>query len=118
MQGLSTNETEFSATVLANAVWQADAANYVATGSMGKKLNDAGGGSSPADIAAEVWGTIVDSGFEAQEILRLLAAVSVGDATGLEGANPVFKDITGTKTRVVANYSGGTRNVTTLDASE
>lgn len=117
MSGLSTNETEFSAAALANAVWTATAADYNGTGTMGEKLNAAGGGSSPSDIAQGVWGYIIESGFDAQEILRLLTAVAVGNATGLEGAAPTFKNIADTKTRITATYANGTRTVTALDAT-
>ena len=117
MSGLSTNETEFSAAALANAVWTATASSYNDSGTMGEKLNSAGGGSSPSDIAQGVWEYIIESGFEAQEILRLLSAVSAGDATGLEGANPVFRDITNTKNRINSTYSNGRRTITSIDVT-
>lgn len=117
MAGLSTNETEFSAAALANAVWTASASAYNDIGTMGEKLNAAGGGSSPIDIAQGVWEYIVESGFEAQEVLRILSSVAVGDATGLESANPVFKDISGAKPRITATYDNGTRTVTALDVT-
>lgn len=47
MAGLSTNETEFSAAALANAVWTASASAYNDTGTMGEKLNDAGSAGNP-----------------------------------------------------------------------
>jgi hypothetical protein len=72
---------------------------------------------SPAALSNAVWGTIIESGFDAQEILRLLSAVAVGNATGLEGAAPVFKDISGSKPRVTATYNNGTREITVLDAT-
>ena len=47
MAGLSTNETEFSAAALANAVWTASASTYNDSGTMGEKLNDAGSAGNP-----------------------------------------------------------------------
>jgi hypothetical protein len=72
---------------------------------------------SASDVADAVWGYIIESGFEAQELMRLLTSVAAGDATGLEGANPIFKDITGAKNRVTATYTSGSRVITELDAT-
>ena len=47
--------TDLSPESLSSAVWNAKASLYTDIGSMGKKLSDAGGGSSPDDIAAAVW---------------------------------------------------------------
>jgi hypothetical protein len=46
--------TELSPNGLAQSLWGAMANTYTQEGTMGKKLNDAGGGSSPSDIADEV----------------------------------------------------------------
>lgn len=92
------------------AVWSALAASNNESGTMGEKLNDAGSASNP-------WTEVIESGYTAAEILRLLAAVAQGSATGLEGASPVFKSIDGTKDRVTATYDAGTRTVTGRDVS-
>jgi hypothetical protein len=54
MSGLSSNETQFSETVLAQAVWTAQSASYNQPGSMGEKLNDASAAGNPwsADLSA------------------------------------------------------------------
>lgn len=92
------------------AVWGAIAAVNNDAGTMGEKLNDAGSASNP-------WTEVIESGYTAAEILRLLAAVAQGDATGLESGSPVFKGIDGTTDRVTATYSGGTRTVTGRDVA-
>lgn len=92
------------------AVWSALAAANNTAGTMGEKLNDAGSASNP-------WTEVIESGYTAAEILRLIAAATQGDATGLEGAAPVFKGLDGTTDRITATYSGGTRTVTGRDAS-
>jgi len=102
--------TELSPQSLAEAVWSAVAADNNVAGSMGEKLNDAGSASNP-------WTEVIESGFTAAEILRLIAAVIQGDATGLESGSPVFKGLNGTTDRVTATYSGGTRTVTDRDAT-
>ena len=92
------------------AVWSALAAANNVTGTMGEKLNDAGSGSNP-------WTEVIESGYTAAEILRLLAAVAAGSATGLEGTNPAFVGIDGVTTRVEGTYASGTRVITNLDGS-
>lgn len=54
MQG-TTQETGMTPTGVAAAVWNALAASYNLAGTMGERLNTAGGGSSPEDIADAVW---------------------------------------------------------------
>lgn len=92
------------------AVWAAIASANNTAGTMGEKLNDAGSASNP-------WTEVIESGYTAAEILRLLAAVAQGDASGLESGAPVFKSIDGATDRVTAAYSGGTRTVTGRDAA-
>lgn len=110
MSGLSTSETEFSAAALASAVWSATAGDYNAAGTMGEKLNDAGSAANP-------WTEVIESGFTAADILRILAAVAAGNATGLDGAAIVFRDLNDTKDRVTATIASGDREITDIDAT-
>lgn len=55
LSGISTSESEFSEAALARAVWDAVASDYNDSGSMGAKMNAAGGSNSPEDIADAVW---------------------------------------------------------------
>lgn len=59
LSGLSTNETEFSADALARAVWDAVAADFNISGTMGEKLNAAGTAGDPwtADLSPYLTGT-------------------------------------------------------------
>lgn len=90
------------------AVWSALAAANNGTGTMGEKLNDAGSGSNP-------WTEVIESGYTAAQILRLLAAHAAGAATGLESANPQFVGLDGTTVRIDGTYSAGTRGINALD---
>ena len=92
------------------AVWSAIASANNTSGTMGEKLNDAGSASNP-------WTEVIESGYTAAEILKLLAAVAQGNASGLESGSPVFKSIDGTKDRVTATYTSGTRTVTDRDVT-
>jgi len=109
MSGLSTNETEFSAAALANAVWTASAAAYNETGTMGEKLNDAGSGSNP-------WTEIIESGLSAAEILRIILSVQAGK-TDITGSTVTFRDVADTKDRVTATMTGSERTSITIDGS-
>lgn len=59
LSGLSSNETEFSADALARAVWDAVAADFNISGTMGEKLNAAGTAGDPwtADLSPYLTGT-------------------------------------------------------------
>jgi hypothetical protein len=90
------------------AVWAALAAANNGAGTMGEKLNDAGSGSNP-------WAEIIESGFTAAQILRILAAHAAGAATGLEGANPQFIGLDGATVRIDGTYSAGNRTINAVD---
>jgi hypothetical protein len=70
-----------------------------------------------AEVAAAVWGKIIEAGLSATELMRLIAAASQGNATGLENGSPAFQSIDGTKTRINATYEAGTRVVTSRDVT-
>jgi hypothetical protein len=72
-------------------------------------------GLTPAGIANRVWSQIIEAGFSAEQIVRLLAAHAAGAATGLEGANPQFTGLDGTTLRIDGTYNAGTRTIDALD---
>lgn len=92
------------------AVWAAIASANNTAGTMGEKLNDAGSASNP-------WTEVIEAGYTAAEILRILAAHAAGAATGLEGANPQFTGLDGSTVRIDGTYSAGTRTIDALDGS-
>lgn len=110
MTGSTDNVTALTPESVARAVWIATAADSNAVGSMGEKVNDAGSASNP-------WTEIIESGYTAAQILRLLVASAAGAATGLEGATPRFKSLDGTKTRIDGVYVAGERSITARDVS-
>lgn len=63
-------------------------------------------GLTNASIASSVWSKIVESGFSAEQILRIAAAQAAGSC-GLENGNPQFSDLTGS-VRIDGAYSAGT----------
>lgn len=86
-----------------------------ALGELAAALNVTGTGLTTANVGAAVWARIVEAGFSAESILRLLAAQAAGAATGLEGANPQFTGIDGTTLRIDGTYSAGTRTIDSLN---
>lgn len=59
----------------------------------------------------------IEGTYTLRQVLRIIAAVVAGNATGLEGASPVFRDLDNTKDRLEATYAAGTRTVTARDVS-
>ena len=108
MEGSTVDTSTITNESVAAAVWSALAAAYNDAGTMGEKLNGAGSAGNP-------WTEVIESGFTAAQILRLLAAHAAGSAANLEGSNPSFTGLDGTTTRIQATYSGGTRTINSLD---
>ena len=69
------------------------------------------------DVTGAVLESVVEGDVTLKQAIRLLLAAAQGDATGLEGAASVFKSLDGTKDRITATYSSGTRTVTARDVS-
>lgn len=90
------------------AVWAAIASANNTPGTMGEKLNDAGSGSNP-------WTEVIEAGYSAADVLRLISAVLLGNATGLESGAQVFTGLDGTTERVTGTYTDGERTTTDLD---
>jgi hypothetical protein len=112
LEGHITPFTDLSPENLASAVWSALAASNNLAGTMGEKLNDAGSASNP-------WTEVIESGYTAAEILRLLAAVAVGEtAIGTGPTVVTFTGLDGTTDRVIANMTDSERTSVTLDAAE
>ena len=75
---------------------------------------------SPENLANAVWTRIIESGFTAEEIMRLLASVAVGKTDiDTSGIDPVvtFRDLDDTKDRVTATMLGSERATVVLDAA-
>jgi hypothetical protein len=104
--------TPLSPESLAAALWNSVAADYDTAGTMGEKLNDAGSASNP-------WTEVIESGYTAEEILRILLAYAAGEttivSTGTGTATVVFKSQDGTKSRIDADMTNSERTTITLD---
>ena len=107
-----TSETPLSPGALAASLWNSVAASYNDAGTMGEKLNDAGSASNP-------WTEVIESGYTATEVLRILLAVAAGKTVitdnGGGTATVQFRDVADTKDRVEADMTGSERTTITLD---
>jgi hypothetical protein len=104
--------TGLSTSNVGQAVWSAVAAVNNSVGTMGEKLNDAGSASNP-------WTEVIESGYTAAEILRILASVAAGKTVVVDNgdgtATVTFRDIGDNKNRIVANMTGSDRTSLSLD---
>lgn len=78
-----------------------------------------GGGVSASDIALAVWTRILEGSYTAEQMIRIMAAVLVGNATGINAPGPeTFASIDGSKTRVAGTVGvDGVRTVTARDGT-
>jgi len=101
--------TRPSAFDIAQEVWQAQATSYNAAGTMGEKVNSGS------------WTEVIESGYTAAEVMRILAAVAAGKTviTDLGGGDATveFTGIDGTTVRIEADMTGSERTAVTIDAS-
>lgn len=114
---VSAGDLEGLGAVLAALTGVGTAAGSTATGTgeLSADLVVTGTGLTTGNVGAAVWQQIIEAGFSAEQILRILAAQAAGAATGLEGANPQFTGIDGVTIRIDGTYSGGTRTIDSLD---
>lgn len=114
---VSAGDLEGLGAVLAALVGSGTAAGSTATGTgeLSADLVVTGTGLTTGNVGAAVWQQIIEAGFSAEQILRILAAQAAGAATGLEGANPQFTGLDGVTVRIDGTYSGGTRTIDSLD---
>jgi hypothetical protein len=110
MSGSTVDNSILTSDTVASAVWSASAAQNNVAGTMGEKLNDAGSAANP-------WTEVIEAGYTAAQILRILASHAAGSATGLEGANPQFKGLDGTTVRIDGSYVSGTRTIDALNGN-
>jgi len=106
------NQSEETVQQIVDGVWNALAASYNATGTMGEKMNDAGSASNP-------WTEVLEGAYTAGEMLKLLTAVAAGKSTivDLGGglATVTFRDINDTVDRVQADMTDSERTSVTLN---
>lgn len=114
-----------SATLLAKGIIAAGlSGSGTADGSVPSALGElAAGIKSYTDLTAQgaadaVWAQILESGYSAEDLLRLFAAALAGKVSGAGSATITFRDINDTIDRIVADVdSSGNRTNITLDTN-
>jgi hypothetical protein len=73
--------------------------------------------SDVAPLAAAIWTSVLESGFTAEEVMRLMSAVLCGKTTISLGppVTVTFRSVTDTRNRVVATMTGSTRTNVVFD---
>ena len=66
-------------------------------------------------VASAVWAKVIEAGYSADAILRILAAHAAGEASGLESANPQFTGLDGITLRIDGTYLAGNRTIDALN---
>jgi hypothetical protein len=70
------------------------------------------------DIARGVWQEVLDSGYSAEELMRLFASILAGKVSGAGTGTETFRDLADTKARIVATVdASGNRTALTRDAT-
>jgi len=118
-----TGSGDASATILAKGIILAAlSGDGTAAGSVPTAIGTlAAGIKSYTDLTAQgaadaVWAQILETGYSAEDILRLFAAALAGKVSGAGGATITFRDINDTVDRIVADVdSSGNRTNITLD---
>jgi len=86
---------------LRDAVWNAVLANYAAVGSAGLALSTASSGGVDLNaLATAVWGKVLESSFTAEEMMRILAAGTAGQRSGVGTATETYTGLDGTTVRI------------------
>jgi hypothetical protein len=69
------------------------------------------------DIVSGTWAHVAEAGLSAEDLLRLIAAVLQGNASGLSSDTVAFKSLDGLKNRIEATVADGERTITSRDAT-
>lgn len=87
--------------------------NLGAKGSLSSDINVTGDVLTSATIADIVWGKVLDGTYTAEDLVKIIAAVSAGKSSGGPGS-PVFRNLSDTTDRVsgIADSSGNRTSVT------
>ena len=140
MEG-TTEEAGLTNAGIANSVWNSILSNYTEAGSAGEALGLAGSGGvnyntlaqavwsyvtrtvtsdaapTSAENATAVWGQTIE-GINAEEIMRIIAAVLAGKVSGAGTGVETFKGLDGVTNRVISTVdAAGNRTVVTLDGT-
>ncbi len=91
--------------------------SYIATSDAGEVVDDRypTNSFSYKDISSAIWEQVIEAGYSAEELMKLMASILVGKTTGVGTGTVSFRDVNDTTNRIVADIDGvGNRaNITT-----
>ena len=71
---------------------------------------------SPESLARAVWSEVIEHGYTAEQLVRLLTAMAAGKSSGFGTATATFRDLADSKARLTATLDGsGNRTAVTVD---
>lgn len=92
----------------------ATSASASAKGALAADITVTGDLLSTANVGEAVWAHMVENGFTANDLMRILTAIAVGKTT-IVGSTVTFRDLADLKSRVTAIMDGSERDSITLD---
>jgi len=92
------------------------AASITAKAGIGAGITVTGDLLSTANVGDAVWKFLIENGYTASDLMRILTAIAVGKTT-IVGSTVTFRDTADTKNRVVATMDGSERDTVTLDVT-
>lgn len=99
----TTEIDSLTASSIASEVWNSLASSFNVAGTMGEKLNLAGSGGVDYDALRDaVWAKLIESGFTAEDLMKLFASVLVSKVSGAGTGIETFRDINDTVDRVIS----------------
>jgi hypothetical protein len=84
-----------------------------ATGTLAAEVNVTGGTLTTANVGDAVWGALLEAGFDASQILRIIAAATAGEHTQ-SGTDVTFRNLSDTQDQITgtADASGNRSAIT------
>jgi hypothetical protein len=90
-------------------------AGITAKGSLSSDISVSGDLLTTTNVGEAVWAAAIEAGYTAEDILRLISAVLLGESSGF-ASSPTFTGLDGSTPRVAASLdSNGNRSSVTLD---
>jgi hypothetical protein len=93
-----------------DAIWDAVATEYDASGTMGAKLNAAGAAGDP-------WASVLESGLSAADILRIVLSAVAGRREGIGTATEMYFGQDGTTIRIEFPHDANNNGTPVVDGS-
>lgn len=88
------------------------------TGALAADIVVTGTGLTTANVGESVWQHLIEAGYSAEELLRILAAAVAGQTSGVGTSTEVYKGVDGTTDRVTTTFDlNNNRDTVTLDGS-